>query len=160
MDKSTFDAAKKQTWKKLATLENVVFENIRTIEKRKYEKYYDEHKKELDVDKPTFIKIMEESCSYSYKNSFDRIKELRKIQNITENALKEAAKNKLFFREEGINWASLYCINVEYYIDIYGDIGYNVYIEEAAPDCNNLRAYIKDYLDEHGIKDVTVITEW
>jgi hypothetical protein len=53
--------------------------------------------------------------------------------------------------DEAINWSGLQCSIVKYC--------FVVYIEEADPNCENLKEYIKRELNLKGI-DVEVITYW
>jgi len=55
------------------------------------------------------------------------------------------------FEEDAINWGDLKCSLVKKC--------YVVYIEEADPNCENLKEYIKRELSLEGI-DIEVITYW
>lgn len=56
---------------------------------------------------------------------------------------------------EPINWGSLSCVEVKQYLS-----GWEVFIEEATPDCPALQAYITHWLTAWGWTPIVVTTEW
>ena len=58
---------------------------------------------------------------------------------------------------ESINWGDLGCVEVRQYAD---GGGWEVFIEEAAPECPALQAYITKWLTAWGWTPVEVRTEW
>ncbi len=54
-----------------------------------------------------------------------------------------------------INWADLECVELIGTAD-----GWIAYVEEAAPDCEQLRLHVGQLLANQGIENVTVITRW
>ena len=58
--------------------------------------------------------------------------------------------------KEAINWGDLGCVEVKE----YAEGGWEVFIEEAAPECPALQAYIAKWLTAWGWTPVEVRTEW
>ena len=58
--------------------------------------------------------------------------------------------------KEAINWGDLSCVEVKG----YAEGGWEVFIEEAAPECPALQAYIAKWLTAWGWTPVEVRTEW
>jgi hypothetical protein len=58
-----------------------------------------------------------------------------------------------------VNWGDLECRAAAY---VFTDKGlhYEVQIEEAAPDAGKFQAFVAEYLEKQGFKDVVVLTEW
>lgn len=56
------------------------------------------------------------------------------------------------FEGEAINWGDLKCLEVKKC--------YVVYIDEADPNAENFRYYIKNELENKGYDNIEVITEW
>lgn len=59
-----------------------------------------------------------------------------------------------------VNWAELTCVDVERYENCEGKAGFNVYIEEAAPDNWAFRTWIAKWLAKHKFPNCRVFTEW
>jgi hypothetical protein len=84
------------------------------------------------------------------------------IKALTEAACRLAYSKRTLavFKNEPVNWADLGCTGVEWYQNDTDHRGFRVYIEEAAPDCAHLSAFIANYLQERGYSEVDVVTEW
>lgn len=59
-----------------------------------------------------------------------------------------------------INWDALSCAASEQFTDDQGATGYRCYIEEAAPECDELQDYIASYVFGKMGVTVEVRTEW
>jgi hypothetical protein len=59
-----------------------------------------------------------------------------------------------------VNWADLGPYAVEHWEDAAGDMGFRVWIEEAAPDAYELQKFVAAYLAKRGFPGVEVKTEW
>lgn len=81
------------------------------------------------------------------------------IETAVNQALAKAKVTDGSWRSEPINWADLKCAAVEYVIDSE-DGWYRATIEEAAPACPSLCAFVKKQIDAVGFGDVEVVTEW
>lgn len=85
--------------------------------------------------------------------------DLAKLRQATDKAC-NAAFDEPERIDEPINWADLGCTSAERYETDDGDTGHRVYIEEAAPNCVNLIAYVQGKLTAAGFDYIEVITEW
>lgn len=90
---------------------------------------------------------------------------LQKIKTLVNEACNAAIDNlgindKAAYDKEPINWGDLGCCDVRRYESVHGDSGYEVLIEEAAPDCPLFCSYVREFLTEHGFENVEVRTEW
>lgn len=88
------------------------------------------------------------------------MRDLRKLQALTEESLIAAYKHRDEMKTDPINWGDLHCVNTERVLDLSGEPTYRVFIEEASHDCSDLPAFVRTYLDKRGWKGVEVITEW
>lgn len=61
---------------------------------------------------------------------------------------------------DAINWGDIRCVNVLFYTDVHGDTGYQVVIEEAAPDSSTFQNYIAGKLGVAGFPNIEVRCEW
>jgi hypothetical protein len=90
------------------------------------------------------------------------LKELR--QAATDACLLAAARavgsDMEVFRGEPIKFAKLSCFSAEYVIDDAGVARHEVWINNAAPECFRLQAFIKRELKKRGFLHVDVYTEW
>lgn len=59
-----------------------------------------------------------------------------------------------------INWGALSCVGSEQFTDDEGVTGYRCYIEEAAPECDELQDYVASYVFGKMGVSVEVRTEW
>ena len=75
-------------------------------------------------------------------------------------ALAYAQDEKHLFVKEPINWGDLSCADVQIVIDRDGDKRYLATVEEAAPHCEKLIAFILAELHKHKFENIDVITEW
>lgn len=86
--------------------------------------------------------------------------ELQKIRELVSEALAAATVNRAHI-DGAINWGELYCSSVQQIEDHDGDCWRRVVVEEASPTASSLKAFIKSFLYEHGVREwVEVVTEW
>lgn len=82
------------------------------------------------------------------------------IATTIEVILAEAKEQQYRFTREAINWGDLSCADVQITINRKGEKRYLVTIEEAAPYCEKLIAFVHAGLQKHKFEDIDVITEW
>lgn len=84
------------------------------------------------------------------------------LQRLREAA--DAALTEAFAHRDDIggavNWADLRCLEARVFTTDDGETGYQVFIEEAAPDAHELQAFVGAKLREAGFPVVEVVTEW
>ncbi len=72
----------------------------------------------------------------------------------------EVKPNKGKFIGDAINWGDLKCFDARFVVNMDGNECYEVWIDEASPDCSTLRSFVEDWLLERGHSNVVVMTEW
>jgi hypothetical protein len=73
----------------------------------------------------------------------------------------EAAREHKSVIFHPVNWADLRCVDVEVRSSlITGDVIFAVTISEASPDAVDLQAFVGEWLDARGWRNVLVETEW
>lgn len=87
--------------------------------------------------------------------------DLAKLHAATDAAIATAHRMRRNIKGP-INWADLSCRAAEKWTDQDGDTGYRVWIEEAAPGCDNSTfcEYIWKQLEKRGFLNIEVETEW
>jgi hypothetical protein len=81
---------------------------------------------------------------------------LSHLKKDVEEILKTIEKDSKY---GAVNWANLNVVDCQFFIDLDGDPGYNVYIEEASPD-SGIGEVVSNRLKEIGWQDAIVHTEW
>lgn len=79
------------------------------------------------------------------------------LWNATNMALARATQATF---TDAVNWADLHCFQAEHWENQDGQAGWRVWIEEAAPEADKLKEFVRDDLAEHGWPGVEVVTEW
>jgi hypothetical protein len=83
---------------------------------------------------------------------------LKQLRADTEAILAEITPE--MFPNEAINWGDLRCAEACYVIaETHSEDHYAVEIEEASPDAQHIRAYVREKLADLGW-DVYVVTAW
>lgn len=82
---------------------------------------------------------------------------LRLLRDATDAALDRAKGDDI---QDAVNWADLGCTRAEHFEDHEGRAGWRVWIEEAAPEADQLKEFVRGDLAEHGWPGVEVVTEW
>lgn len=87
---------------------------------------------------------------------------LRRIMQVANDAVSAAwhERNKPHADHWCVNWGDLDCVDAEYSESVNGGSTYRVYIEEAAPENEGFREFIRDYMAAHGCPNVEIVTEW
>ena len=79
-------------------------------------------------------------------------------------AATDAALTAAFAHREDIggavNWADLRCLEARVFTSDDGETGLQVFIEEAAPDAQELQEFVGEHLRQAGFLVVEVVTEW
>lgn len=88
--------------------------------------------------------------------------ELRRIKAVASDAVAAAwsERNKPHADRWCVNWGDLDCVDAEYCFSVFGGEVYRVYIEEAAPENEGFRDFVREYMAAHGCPGVEVVTEW
>ena len=82
---------------------------------------------------------------------------LRLLRDATDAALARARNDGI---TDAVNWADLRCAIAEHFEDHEGHAGWRVWIEEAAPEADQLKEFVAADLAAHGWPGVEVVTEW
>lgn len=88
-------------------------------------------------------KYLTDLIKYTEK-ALDRVKILRIGEDIT----------------GAINWGQLHCVDALRCESLNDGVYYEVLIEEAAPDNEKLRSFVREYLKQNGFDNIEVTTEW
>ena len=84
---------------------------------------------------------------------------LQRLRTAADAALMEA----LAHRDDiggAVNWADLHCLEARVFTADDGETGYQVFIEEAAPDAHPLQKFVGEQLRQAGFPAVEVMTAW
>lgn len=93
--------------------------------------------------------------------TFEKIMESNKL------VVLQALVNKICvsvptYSDWSVNWATLRCVDAEFYINVSGEVGLRVYVEEADPAEKRLKEYIENRLQEMGRMEygIEVVLNW
>ena len=114
-----------------------------------YEKLYDKKSAremfDLMIDQ-IVNKINNDECENIKKDINGTIKSLYDVDGKVKDEIAEK------FADEAINWGDLKCLEVKKC--------YVAYIDEADPNAENFKDYIKNEMEKKGYNDIEIITEW
>lgn len=83
------------------------------------------------------------------------------IMRVADNAICEYVRDIDNQPEEALNLADLGARCVRFCVNDYGDVWYEVVIEEASPDgCQNFNNYITGKIRDSGFIKTHSVTEW
>ncbi len=85
---------------------------------------------------------------------------LATLKQCCETALAIAENHKTEWKHDAINWGDLRCVNASLSTEMDGSTVWQVFIEEAAPDAQNLQVFVQEHLMRHGWQPVEIFTEW
>lgn len=88
----------------------------------------------------------------------EHLETMKRLQKACDGAIERAYGTRRDI-PGAVNWADLHCLDVEWYETLYGDSGYRVIVEEAAPENPDFQKFIREDIQKFGF-DVEVVTEW